>query len=417
VLYVGYARVKHSGTAKMRRLEAGMAENGNGRFGGREVVIVEAVRTPIGRGHPEKGYYKDLHPSNLLAKTYSELFERSGVDPAETGDVVTGCAQQFGEQGVNIGRNAWLEAGLPIETPATTIDRQCGSAQQAVNCAAAQIASGVHDVVVGGGVEHMGHISFADGYEVMKEHGSPFSPELMDRYNLIPQGLSAEMIADKWEIARAELDEFGVRSQQLAAQATEEGRFERETIPFAVNGDTYVADQGLRETSLESLAGLKPAFKEDGKITAGNSSQVSDGAAGVLLMAREKADALGLVPRARIYDQTTVGVDPVIMLTGPIPATRKLLKRNGMAMDDIDLVEINEAFASVVLAWQRELDPDMDRVNVNGGAIALGHPLGSTGARLITTLLHEMERTDKEMGLVTMCCGGGLGTGTLIQRV
>jgi len=394
-----------------------MSENGNGRFGGREVVIVEAVRTPIGRGHEEKGYYKDVHPSNLLAKVYGELFERSGVDPAEAGDVVTGCAQQFGEQGVNIGRNAWLEAGLPIETPATTIDRQCGSAQQAVNFAAALIATGVHDVAIGSGVEHMGHISFADGYEVMKEHGSPFSPELLERYNLIPQGLSAEMIADKWEIPRSELDEIGLRSQRLAAKATEEGRFEREIVPFAVNGDTYVTDQGLRETTLEGLAKLKPAFKEDGKITAGNSSQVSDGAAGVLLMAREKADALGLKPRARIYDQTTVGVDPVIMLTGPIPATQKLLERNGMKMDDIDLIEINEAFASVVAAWRRELDPDMDRVNVNGGAIALGHPLGSTGARLITTLLHEMERSDKQMGLVTMCCGGGLGTGTLIERI
>jgi acetyl-CoA acyltransferase len=395
-----------------------MADNGSGKFGGREVVIVEAVRTPIGRGHEEKGYYKDIHPSNLLAKTYNELFERSGVDPAETGDVIAGCAQQFGEQGVNIGRNAWLEAGLPIETPATTIDRQCGSAQQAVNFAATLIASGVHDVAIGGGVEHMGHISFADGYSVMKEHGAPFSPELMERYDLIPQGLSAEMIADQWEIPRSELDELGVRSQQLAAKATEEGRFDREVVPFSVNGDTYTTDQGIRpETSIEVLSQLKPAFKEDGKITAGNSSQVSDGAAAVLLMTREKADALGLKPRARIFDQTTVGVDPVIMLTGPIPATRKLLERNGMTMDDIDLVEINEAFASVVAAWRRELDPDMDRVNVNGGAIALGHPLGSTGARLITTLLHEMERTDKEMGLVTMCCGGGLGTGTLIQRV
>jgi acetyl-CoA acetyltransferase family protein len=395
-----------------------MADNGSGKFGGREVVIVEAVRTPIGRGHEEKGYYKGTHPSNLLAKTYNELFERSGVDPAETGDVIAGCAQQFGEQGVNIGRNAWLEAGLPIETPATTIDRQCGSAQQAVNFAATLIASGVHDVAIGGGVEHMGHISFADGYSVMKEHGAPFSPELMERYNLIPQGLSAEMIADQWEIPRSELDELGVRSQQLAAKATEEGRFEREIVPFSVNGDTYSTDQGIRpETSIEVLSQLKPAFKEDGKITAGNSSQVSDGAAAVLLMTREKADELGLKPRARIFDQTTVGVDPVIMLTGPIPATRKLLERNGMTMDDIDLVEINEAFASVVAAWRRELDPDMDRVNVNGGAIALGHPLGSTGARLITTLLHEMERTDKEMGLVTMCCGGGLGTGTLIQRV
>jgi len=394
-----------------------MADNGSGKFGGREVVIVEAVRTPIGRGHEEKGIYKDVHPSNLLAKVYGELFERTGVDPAETGDVIAGCAQQFGEQGVNIGRNAWLEAGLPIETPATTIDRQCGSAQQAVNFAATLIASGVHDVAIGGGVEHMGHISFADGYSVMKEHGAPFSPELMERYDLIPQGLSAEMIADQWEIPRSELDELGLRSQQLAAKATEEGRFEREIVPFSVNGDTYATDQGLRETTLEGLANLKPAFKEDGKITAGNSSQVSDGAAAVLLMAREKADALGLKPRARIYDQTTVGVDPVIMLTGPIPATRKLLERNGMAMDDIDLIEINEAFASVVAAWRRELDPDMDRVNVNGGAIALGHPLGSTGARLITTLLHEMERSDKEMGLVTMCCGGGLGTGTLIQRI
>jgi acetyl-CoA acyltransferase len=395
-----------------------MTDNGKGKFGGREVVIVEAVRTPIGRGHEEKGYYKDVHPSNLLAKAYSELFERSGVDPAETGDVIAGCAQQFGEQGVNIGRNAWLEAGLPIETPATTIDRQCGSAQQAVNFAATLIASGVHDVAIGGGVEHMGHISFADGYSVMKEHGAPFSPELMERYNLIPQGLSAEMIADQWEIPRSELDELGVRSQQLAAKATEEGRFEREIVPFSVNGDTYSSDQGIRpETSIEVLSQLKPAFKEDGKITAGNSSQVSDGAAAVLLMTREKADALGLKPRARIFDQTTVGVDPVIMLTGPIPATRKLLERNGMTMEDIDLVEINEAFASVIAAWRRELDPDMDRVNVNGGAIALGHPLGSTGARLITTLLHEMERTDKEMGLVTMCCGGGLGTGTLIQCV
>jgi len=394
-----------------------MSGNGDGKFGGREVVIVEAVRTPIGRGHEEKGYYKDIHPSNLLAKVYGELFERTGVDPAETGDAIAGCAQQFGEQGVNVGRNAWLEAGLPIETPATTIDRQCGSAQQAVNFAAALVATGVHDVVVGGGVEHMGHISFADGYEVMKEHGSPFSPELLERYNLVPQGLSAEMIADKWEIPRSELDELGLRSQQLAAKATEEGRFEREIVPFSVNGDTHMTDQGLRETTLEGLASLKPAFKEDGKITAGNSSQVSDGAAAVLLMSREKADELGLEPRARIFDQTTVGVDPVIMLTGPIPATRKLLERNGMEMDDIDLVEINEAFASVVAAWRRELEPDMDRVNVNGGAIALGHPLGSTGARLITTLLHEMERSDKEMGLVTMCCGGGLGTGTLIQRV
>ncbi len=395
-----------------------MAENGKGGFGGREVVIVEAVRTPIGRGHEEKGYYKDVHASNLLAKAYAEVIERAGIDAAAVEDVIAGCVQQFGEQGVNIGRNAWLEAGLPMETPATTVDRQCGSAQQAVNFGAALIASGVHDVVIGGGVEHMGHISFADNYAVMEEHGMAFSPQLLERYDLVPQGISAEMIADKWEIPRVELDELGLRSHQLAAKATEEGRFEREIVPFSVNGDTYVTDQGIRpDTSLEKLSQLRTVFKEDGKVTAGNSSQVSDGAAAVLLMAREKADALGLTPRARIYDQTTVGVDPVIMLTGPIPATRKLLERNGMTMDDIDLVEINEAFASVVAAWRRELEPDMDRVNVNGGAIALGHPLGSTGARLITTLLHEMERSDRELGLVTMCCGGGLGTGTLIQRV
>jgi acetyl-CoA acetyltransferase family protein len=392
----------------------------NGNFQGREVVIVEAARTPVGRGHEEKGYYKDTHPSTLLAKAYSEVIDRAGIDASEVEDVVGGCVQQFGEQGINIARNAWLEAGLPIETPATTVDRQCGSGQQAVNFSAAMIASGVHDTMIGGGVEHMGHISFADSADVMKDHGFAFSPALLEKYNLVPQGISAEMIADKWEIPRSELDELALDSHRKAAQATEEGRFEREMIPWQSNGDTYVTDQGIRppaDDSAEKLASLKPAFKEDGKITAGNSSQVSDGAAAVLLMTREKADALGLEPRARIYDQTTVGVDPVIMLTGPIPATRKLLERNRMTMDDIDLVEINEAFASVVAAWRRELDPDMDKVNVNGGAIALGHPLGSTGARLITTLLHEMERSDKEMGLVTMCCGGGLGTGTLIQRV
>jgi acetyl-CoA acyltransferase len=390
----------------------------NGNFQGREVVIVEAARTPVGRGHEEKGYYKDTHPSNLLAKTFSEVISRTGIDPMHVEDVVAGCVQQFGEQAINIGRNAWLEAGLPIETPATTVDRQCGSAQQAVNFAAALIASGVHDAAIGGGVEHMGHISFADSAEVMKEHGFAFSPELMERYNLVPQGISAEMIADQWEIPRSELDEIGLRSHQLAHRATEEGRFEREIIPFSVNGDTYETDQGIRpDTSLEKLSSLKPAFKEDGKITAGNSSQVSDGAAAVLMMTREKADELGLKPRAKIVDQTTVGVDPVLMLTGPIPATNKILDRNGMKIDDIDLIEINEAFASVVAAWRRELEPDMDRVNVNGGAIAIGHPLGSTGARLITTLLHELERSDRETGLVTMCCGGGLGTGTLIQRV
>jgi acetyl-CoA acyltransferase len=385
---------------------------------GREVVIVEAVRTPIGRGHPVKGYYSDTHPNELLGKCYTEVIERAGIAADEVDDVITGCVQQLGEQGFNVGRNAWLQAGLPIETPATTVDRQCGSAQQAVNFGAALIAAGVHDVVIGSGVEHMGHVPMGVGFKWVDDVGSPWPPELVERYNLVPQGISAEMIADQWEIPRSELDELAVRSHQLAARATEEGRFERETVPFHVNGDTFVADQGIRpDTSLEALARLKPAFKDDGKVTAGNASQISDGAAAVLLMDAGKARELGLTPRARIVDQTTVGVDPVMMLTGPIPATRKLLKRNRMTMDDIDVVEVNEAFASVVAAWKRELDPDMDRVNVNGGAMALGHPLGSTGARLITTLVHELERSDTEIGLVTMCCGGGLGTGTLIQRV
>jgi acetyl-CoA acyltransferase len=385
---------------------------------GREVVIVEAVRVPIGRGHKEKGYYKDVHPNEMLGRCYSEVIERSGIDASEVEDVVAGCVQQYGEQSWNVGRNAWLQAGLPMETPATTVDRQCGSAQQAVNFAAALIAAGVHDVAIGSGVEHMGHVPLGVGLNWTDEVGAPYPPALMERYNLIPQGLSAEMIADQWEIPRSELDELALRSHQLAHRATEEGRFEREILPFKVNGSTYVSDQGIRPgTTIEALAELKPAFRPDGKLTAGTSSQISDGAAAVLLMAREKADALGLKPRARIVDQTTVGVDPVIMLTGPIPATRKILDRNGMTMNDIDLIEINEAFASVVAAWRRELEPDMDRVNVNGGAMALGHPLGSTGARLMTTLLHELERSDKEVGLVTMCCGGGLGTGTLIQRV
>jgi acetyl-CoA acyltransferase len=346
------------------------------------------------------------------------VIERSGIDPIEVEDVVAGCVQQFGPQAFNVARNAWLQEGFPIEAAATTVDRQCGSAQQAVNFGAALIASGIHDVVVGGGVEHMGDLPFAAGMKAQEEFGYAFTPELMAKHNIVGQGLGAEMIADKWEIPRSELDELAVRSHRLAAQATEEGRFEREMIPMQVNGDTYITDQGIRpDTDLEKLASLKPVFKEDGKITAGNASQVSDGAAAVLLMSADKAKALGMTPRARIVDQTTVGCDPVLMLEGPIPATTKILERNGMTINDIDLFEINEAFAPVVAAWQREHNPDMDRVNVNGGAMAIGHPLGSTGARLLTTLLHEMERTDKSVGFVTMCCGGGLGTGTLIERV
>ena len=385
---------------------------------GREVVIVEAVRTPIGRGHKEKGYYKDTHPNDLLGRCYTEVIARAGIEPSAVEDVVAGCVQQFGEQALNIARNAWLQEGLPIETPGTTVDRQCGSAQQAVNFAAALIAAGVHDAMIGSGVEHMGHLPFAAGMKTQEEFGYAFTPQLMARHNIVGQGLGAEMIADQWEIPRSELDELAMRSHQLAHQATEEGRFEREIVPMSVNGDAYVTDQGIRpDTNLEALSQLKPVFKENGKITAGNSSQISDGAAAVLMMSAEKAKELGLRARARIVDQTTVGCDPVKMLEGPIPATRKILDRNGMTIDDIDLFEINEAFAPVVAAWRREHDPDMDRVNVNGGAMALGHPLGSTGARLITTLLHELERSDKETGFVTMCCGGGLGTATLIQRV
>jgi acetyl-CoA acyltransferase len=385
---------------------------------GREVVIVEAVRTPIGRGHPEKGWYKDTHPNALLGACFTELVARTQIDPREIEDVIAGCVQQLGEQGVNVARNAWLQAGLPVQTAAVTIDRQCGSAQQAVNFAAALIACGAHDVVVGSGVEHMGHIPLRVGLTLSDRFGTPFAPELLEKHALVTQGIAAELIADRWEIPRSELDELALRSHRLAHAATEEGRFEREIVPFQTNGSTRLTDQGIRpNASLQALAALKPAFKADGRITAGNSSQISDGAAAVLLMAREKADALGLRPRARIVDQAAVGVDPVTMLTGPIPATRKLLARNGMTMGDVDLVEVNEAFAPVVAAWQRELDADMDRVNVNGGAMALGHPLGSTGARLVTTLLHELERSDGEIGLVTMCCGGGLGTGTLVQRL
>jgi acetyl-CoA acyltransferase len=385
---------------------------------GREVVIVEAVRTPIGRGHPEKGYYRDVHPNALLGRTFTELIDRSGVAADAVEDVIAGCVQQYGEQSYNVGRNAWLQVGLPVETPATTVDRQCGSAQQAVNFGAALIASGVHDVVIGGGVEHMGHIPLSVNGRLHQELGTPYPQELLERHSLVHQGLSAELIAEQWGVSRERCDEIALRSQTRAARARDEGRFDRETLPFPVNGSVVTDDQGIRaETTRDGLAALEPAFKPDGVLTAGNSSQISDGAAAVLLMSRERCDELGLRPRARIVDQTTVGVDPVLMLTGPIPATRRILARNSIALDEVDLVEINEAFASVVAAWEDELEPDTARVNVNGGAIALGHPLGSTGARLITSLLHELERTGGTTGLVTMCCGGGLGTATLIERI
>jgi acetyl-CoA acyltransferase len=385
---------------------------------GREVVIVDAVRTPIGRGHPEKGWYRDVHPADLLGLTYTEVIRRSGIDAMEVGDVVTGCVQQFGPQGFNIGRNAWLQEGLPIETPATTIDRQCGSAQQAVNFATALVASGIHECAIGSGVEHMGLVPLSAGAETGQRYGSALTDRLMARYGIVGQGLGAELIADEYGIERSELEKLAVRSHRLAHDATRSGAFAREIVPVEVNGSSVVTDQGVRpQTSLEALTGLKPAFKPDGKITAGTSSQISDGAAAVLVMSREKADELGVRPRARILDHTTVGCDPVKMLEGPIPATARLLERNGMTIDDIDYFEVNEAFASVVAAWARRHEPDFDRVNPRGGAMALGHPLGSSGARLMTTLLHALEDDDKEIGLVTMCCGGGLGTGTLIQRL
>jgi acetyl-CoA acyltransferase len=385
---------------------------------GREVVIVEAVRTPIGRGHPEKGYFKDVHPTELLSATYRAVLDRSGVDPAEVENVIAGCVQQLAQQSMNIARNAWLQEGLPIETSAQTIDLQCGSAQQAIGFAAAQVAAGIHDVVIGSGVEHMGRISFAVGEKVTEQFGSPYTSQFFEHHNVRGQGIGAELIAEQYEVPRSELDELAVESHRKAHEATEAGWFDREILPYKVNGDVYSTDQGIRPgTNLEALSKLKPAFKPDGVITAGNSSQISDGAAAVLLMSAEKAQELGLKPRARILDQTSVGCDPVKMLEGPIPATRIILERNGLTINDIDYVEINEAFAPVIAAWRRGFDPDMSRVNPRGGAMALGHPLGSTGARLLTTLLHELEDDDKQVGLVTMCCGGGLGTATLIERI
>ncbi|PYE12344.1 acetyl-CoA acetyltransferase family protein [Williamsia limnetica] len=385
---------------------------------GREVVIAEAVRTPIGKSHPEKGWFRDTHPNALLGACYQDLIARSGLDPAVVDDLVIGCTAPFGEQSRNIGRNAWLQAGFPPEVPATTLDRRCGSAQTAVSFAAALIASGTHDLVIAGGVEHMGHVPMNAPSKISELYGEPWPAELWERYDFVSQGESAELIADKWQLSRTELDEFAVRSHALATAAIAAGRFTEEMVPMTLDGEVRTSDQTVRPgTSLESLAGLKTVFRPDGgRITAGTSSPICDSAAAVLLCTREAAERHGLKIRARIVDQTTVGVDPIIMLTGPIPATHKLLERNGLTVDDIDLFEVNEAFSSVVLAWQRELKPDEDRVNVNGGAIAVGHAVGATGARLIATLVAEMERRDTELGLVTMCCGGGLGTGTLIER-
>jgi acetyl-CoA acyltransferase len=379
----------------------------------RDVVIVEAVRTPIGR---RNGALKDVHPVVLAAMTLRELVRRAGVDPALVEDVVMGCVSQVGEQGLNIARNAVLQAGFPIEVPATTVDRQCGSGQQALHFAANLIQAGVCDVTIAAGVESMSRLPIGSS---ISTGGNPFPPSLLEEYPITHQGISAEMIAAKWDIAREELDAFSLRSHQRAAAAADNGYFDRELMAVSLSdGSAFTRDEGVRrDTSAEKLASLQPSFKPDGVITAGNSSQISDGAAALLLMTPEKAAELGLRPRARIVAQKVVGVDPVLMLTGPIPATEVVLAKGGLALDDIDLFEVNEAFAPVVLAWQREIQPDMGRVNVNGGAIALGHPLGCSGARLMVTLLHELERRGARYGLQTMCCGGGLGTATIVERL
>ncbi len=387
-------------------------------------VIVDAVRTPGGR---RNGKLRGWHAVDLAAEPLKALAERNDLDPALVDDVIMGCVMQVGEQALNIGRNAVLAAGYPESVPSTTIDRQCGSSQQALHFAAQGVMAGAYDVVIAAGVEHMTHTPM--GSSVVRDLGFPFGPKMMERYaergGLVSQGISAEMIADQWDLSRQDLDAFGARSQQLAAQATAEGRFEREILPLAVKDDEGAAtselistDEGVRpDTTAEVLANLKPAFKPDGKVTAGNSSQITDGAAAVLIMSEEKASALGLTPRARFHAFALAGVDPVTMLTGPIPATRSVLEKAKMTIGDIDLVEINEAFASVVLAWEKELHADMDRVNVNGGAIAIGHPLGCSGAKLMCTLLNELERTGGRWGLETMCEGGGMANATIIERL
>ncbi|TMG15862.1 MAG: thiolase family protein [Chloroflexi bacterium] len=382
-----------------------------------DAVIVEAVRTAIGR---RNGRLSPVRPDDLLALTLAEVVKRAGVDPAQVDDVVVGCVTQTGEQGMNIGRAAVLIAGFPIEVPGTTINRFCGSGQQAVNFAAQGVLSGAQDVVIGAGVESMSRVPM--GSDAFGPGEGPVSPKLTDLFEIIPQGNSAEMIAKKWGFSRAQLDEFAYQSHAKAGQAIQDGRFRREILPIDVksNGtsDRFETDEGVRiPPSREKMAQLKPSFQEDGVVTAGNSSQISDGASAVLVMSAEKAKSLGLKPRARIVAQAIVGSEPTIMLTGPIPATQKVLKKAGLQLKDIDLFEVNEAFAPVVLAWQHETGADMEKVNYNGGAIALGHPLGASGARLITTMLHELERQDARYGLSTMCIGYGMGIATIIERL
>jgi acetyl-CoA acyltransferase len=377
-------------------------------------VIVGAVRTAVGR---KNGKLSGVRPDDLLALTLKELVARTKVDPNEIEDVVIGCVDQVGEQGFNIARNAALIAGFPLDVCGTTLDRMCGSGQQAANFAAMGVMAGQYEVVIGGGVENMTRIPM--GSNGQGPGDGPISPKLSERYNIIPQGLSAELIAEKWGLKREELDEFSAQSHEKAGRAIAEGRFKREIVPVTLpDGSVFDTDEGVRvPVNREKMGSLAPSFKTDGVITAANSSQISDGAASLLLMSEARAKALGLKPRARVVATALAGVDPTIMLTGPIPATQRVLKKAGMTLDQIDLFEINEAFASVVLAWERELHPDMVKVNVNGGAVALGHPLGCSGAKLMTTLLHELERTGKRYGLQTMCIGFGQGIATIIERV
>jgi acetyl-CoA acyltransferase len=388
-------------------------------------VIVDAVRTPTGR---RNGVFKDIHAVDLASIPLQALVERNALDPMMIDDVIMGNVSQTGEQAYNIGRNAALAAGFPEEVPGVTIDRQCGSSQQAAHFAAQSIMAGAQDIVIAAGVESMTRVPM--GITAEQGPGMPFGPRMVERYaqGLVPQGISAEMIAEKWGISRGELDELSLESHQRADRATEEGRFEGQIVPVEItrdNGDTEIItrDEGIRsDTSLEKLASLQPAFKADGVVTAGNSSQISDGAAAVLIMSEEKANELGFAPKARFVNFSMVGVDPITMLTGPIPATEKVLERAGLGIDDIDLFEVNEAFAAVTLAWRMEhggSDPLAlwNRTNVNGGAIALGHPLGCSGARLLTTLVWELERTGGRYGLQTMCEGGGMANGTIIERI
>ncbi len=387
-------------------------------------VIVDAVRTPGGR---RNGKLRGWHPVDLAAEPLKALVERNDLDPAVVDDVIMGCVMQVGEQALNVGRSAALAAGFPESVPATTIDRQCGSSQQAMHFAAQGVMAGAYDVVIAAGVESMTRTPM--GSSIVRDLGFPFGPTMMSRYaergGLVSQGISAEMIADQWNLTREDLDAFSARSHQNAARATAEGRFEREFVTVPVRdeegkdtSERVTADEGIRpDTTVEVLANLKPSFKPDGKVTAGNSSQITDGASAVLIMSEEKASSLGLTPRARFHTFAVTGVDPVTMLTGPIPATKMALEKAKLSIDDIDLVEINEAFASVVLAWEKEIHPNMDRVNVNGGAIAIGHPLGCSGAKLMATLLNELERTGGRYGLQTMCEGGGMANATIIERL